>query len=750
MIEYLKQKGGQLEQKLLPYPAAVHLDFAERALNVFLKPLAMPSTVIGGTKIVEPSKVASFSFVKKWNVNAFTALVEEKPVVVFHGGVPFALIELFHSLLSLPTVLVEYEGEREPQANYNSFKPPPENYSFLINTDKQYNLIWTENLPMKPKSKLRDQLATNLYMNALIFLFLHELGHIDSGHLELILRQYGATDLPEFNVSEEQDVLMTNRVLQCLELDADNYALDRLFPVLIERNQKSKNSHHYSHENLRDGAFTLGVLFIFFAFQKKRISQGINITSSNHPDAMARYLNILIRLDKNCSSESIEMKEAYLYCMTKGYFFSDLVPVAQALGMQEFYFKFVLALKAHGAAVDDLVRHFGTLKESLEECKQKTRERYFFKGQPITKQEYQHVEKFDEYNLLQQGLVFDVGGERIEIPFIDEIADGNLHLDVAKKYHLVGFNDRSLCHLKQGLNNDPTNTALKEFLEQVLNELGDSRQFILNFLRDEGIKWDFAEEIFKKIAGENATWESNLEKINACLSLRVVTRCVLFKNEVIHWLIMKGIFHVNLEQYDASIETYSLALLHCDNEKQNENLLLNRAKSYLTINNLSLGIDDLNEGIKIAPTNADYYSTRGVAFIRSGDLTSALIDFKKAIELEPACFRHLQLSETYRRMNLLSDAKVEIERGIALDPTDSQCYVQYAIVLRELKDHEQLIFCCSKLIELGTERNYALINRAKSLAALGRTQDALKDFDTIISESLPSAEAALKAKAIIS
>jgi tetratricopeptide (TPR) repeat protein len=101
-------------------------------------------------------------------------------------------------------------------------------------------------------------------------------------------------------------------------------------------------------------------------------------------------------------------------------------------------------------------------------------------------------------------------------------------------------------------------------------------------------------------------------------------------------------------------------------------------------------------------------------------------------------------------MNLLSDAKVEIERGIALDPTDSQCYVQYAIVLRDLKDHEQLIFCCSKLIELGTERNYALINRAKSLAALGRTQDALKDFDTIISESLPSAEAALKAKAIIS
>ena len=76
--------------------------------------------------------------------------------------------------------------------------------------------------------------------------------------------------------------------------------------------------------------------------------------------------------------------------------------------------------------------------------------------------------------------------------------------------------------------------------------------------------------------------------------------------------------------------------------------LFNRGNTYLALQKIDLAHQDFNDAIKIMPTNAKFYHSKGLAYQDTGEYDKAIIMFKKALEVSsdhiPSLY-HLGLME---------------------------------------------------------------------------------------------------------
>jgi len=83
---------------------------------------------------------------------------------------------------------------------------------------------------------------------------------------------------------------------------------------------------------------------------------------------------------------------------------------------------------------------------------------------------------------------------------------------------------------------------------------------------------------------------------------------------------------------EKAIELYSKALIESPNDC---NILSDRGVAYLHLNNQELCLKDLDLAAQIQPEYAYRYACRAYAKRRFGDLEGAVIDYEKAVNLDP-------------------------------------------------------------------------------------------------------------------
>ena len=143
----------------------------------------------------------------------------------------------------------------------------------------------------------------------------------------------------------------------------------------------------------------------------------------------------------------------------------------------------------------------------------------------------------------------------------------------------------------------------------------------------------------------------------------------------------KGLQLCQEANFEAAIEEFTRALTlgHAPD------ILYNRAKAYFKLQDFSKAIDDFSSLIHREPSNAFYYSERGVAYHLSGDNTKALQDLDKATALEPSKpFRYSSRAFIKEKTGDLQGAIADYEKAIELDPEDAIAHNNKGLIEEKL------------------------------------------------------------------
>lgn len=133
----------------------------------------------------------------------------------------------------------------------------------------------------------------------------------------------------------------------------------------------------------------------------------------------------------------------------------------------------------------------------------------------------------------------------------------------------------------------------------------------------------------------------------------------------------------------------------------------------------------------------DYYN-RGVDHAAKNEFALAIADYNKAIELDPNYSNaYLNRGVAYGSMNEIDSAFLDFNKVIELSPDDPFGYYNRAFAYQNIGEYEQAILDYSKAIELDPNNAEevlirALESRAVLYESLGRTSDAIHDFEELL------------------
>ena len=123
-------------------------------------------------------------------------------------------------------------------------------------------------------------------------------------------------------------------------------------------------------------------------------------------------------------------------------------------------------------------------------------------------------------------------------------------------------------------------------------------------------------------------------------------------------------------------------------------------------------------------------TSRGANIRRElGEDEKALIDYDKAISIEPQCL------EAYLGRAKCRDNEHNITdygSALAIDPQCIDAYLGRADALRQLGRNEKAIIDYDKVVEINPESAEALYERARAKSSLGNKKGALSDYDMAI------------------
>jgi tetratricopeptide (TPR) repeat protein len=169
---------------------------------------------------------------------------------------------------------------------------------------------------------------------------------------------------------------------------------------------------------------------------------------------------------------------------------------------------------------------------------------------------------------------------------------------------------------------------------------------------------------------------------------------------------------------------------------------INRASIWIEKGKIDRAIEDNSEAIRLDPNNATTYTTRGEAFRLKGDLDLALADHEKAINLNS------DLVEAYNnRAHVWRDKKgfdrgtADYDEAIFRNPQYAQAYAGRGEIRRLKGDLDQSLNDLNKAIEFGGRNPAFLYQRGETLRDKDELERAIADFDEVI-HLLPEAVAA--------
>lgn len=133
------------------------------------------------------------------------------------------------------------------------------------------------------------------------------------------------------------------------------------------------------------------------------------------------------------------------------------------------------------------------------------------------------------------------------------------------------------------------------------------------------------------------------------------------------------------------------------------------------------------------PTTSSGYVGRAKAFINRGMRKEALLDYDKAVELDPGnVYAWSNRAITRIQAGDLVGARADLEKSEAIDPEFVQNFIGRGMLADAERHPDAAVDAYTKALAKEPDNNYALEHRAGAYQTMGKTEKALVDFSTII------------------
>ena len=158
-----------------------------------------------------------------------------------------------------------------------------------------------------------------------------------------------------------------------------------------------------------------------------------------------------------------------------------------------------------------------------------------------------------------------------------------------------------------------------------------------------------------------------------------------------------------------------------------------RGNVHLYRSDYDLALVDYDKAIELDPEYATAYNNRGIAYRHLGEYEKALADYGKAIELDPEyAYAYNNRGNTYGDLGEHEKALADYSKAIELDPEFARAYNNRGNTYEDLGEYEQAIADYSKAIELDPGGAAAYNNRGNAYRHLGEYEKAIADYGKAI------------------
>ncbi len=159
-----------------------------------------------------------------------------------------------------------------------------------------------------------------------------------------------------------------------------------------------------------------------------------------------------------------------------------------------------------------------------------------------------------------------------------------------------------------------------------------------------------------------------------------------------------------------------------------------RGRLYFNFNHrdsLSKALVDYSKAIELDPDNAEYVVNRGATYAKLGNMQGALEDFSRALQLNPSFANiYLNRSVIYNQGGNWSAALADIDKYLELKPAMPDMWYEKGRLHNILNDAESGIQALNRAIAMNGRKGIYYYERAKSNYMLRRFDQAKQDINT--------------------
>ncbi len=136
--------------------------------------------------------------------------------------------------------------------------------------------------------------------------------------------------------------------------------------------------------------------------------------------------------------------------------------------------------------------------------------------------------------------------------------------------------------------------------------------------------------------------------------------------------------------------------------------------AYFDLGNLSEAISNLTKAIEINPSLAKAYNNRGFAYFKQGNLPQAVSDFTKVIEINPTdANAYYSRGFIYGKQSNFTQAISDFSKAIEIDPNLAKAYINRGGSYYNIKEYDKAWADVHKAEGLGSAVNPEFITELK-------------------------------------
>ena len=159
----------------------------------------------------------------------------------------------------------------------------------------------------------------------------------------------------------------------------------------------------------------------------------------------------------------------------------------------------------------------------------------------------------------------------------------------------------------------------------------------------------------------------------------------------------------------------------------------NRGNAYKNLGNYSQAIVDYDKAIELDPAIAEAYYCRGNAYVALGNEKQAIEDYDRAIEINPTIAEaYINRAYIYVTHGNEKQAIEDANRAIEINPTIAEAYIIRGNAYKGIGNDNQAIVEFDRAIEINPKFAKAYNNRGNTYASLGNYKQAILDYDRAI------------------